>query len=127
MQEVAVEPVVEPVETAVVEPVESQTLRPRTRRRTRPRWPGILAFVFGLFTVAGLVTGIVLATSDLFLLATYTAWGAVGASALAVLTGLVALIGRFGSGWAAAGLALGVIADPLVLTAALDLIGGLWA
>ena len=80
-----------------------------------------------LLTVAGLVTGIVLATSDLYLAATYTAWAAIGASVLAVLAALVALFGRFGSGWAAAGLIIGVIANPLVLTMALDLIGGLWA
>lgn len=93
----------------------------------RPRWPGILSFVLGLLTLAGLVTGITLATSDLYLAATFTAWGAIGVSALAVLAALIALIGRFGAGWAVAGLVVGVIANPLVLTIALDLIGVLWA
>jgi hypothetical protein len=95
--------------------------------RARPRWPGILSFVFGLLTVAGLVGGIVLATSDLFELATWVAWTAIGASALASVLGLVGVIGRLGRGFAAAGLALGIIANPYVLTTALDLIGGLWA
>jgi len=106
----------EPVESVVVEPLE-----------TRPRWPGVVAFALALLTVAGLVTGLALATSDLYLAATYAAWAAIGASVLAVLAALVALIGRFGLGWAAAGLLIGVIANPLVLTEALDLIGGLWA
>jgi hypothetical protein len=110
----------------VAEPAEPVLSRPR-RVRTRPRWPGILSFVLAGVTLAGLVTGIALATSDLFLAATYTAWAAIGASVLAVLAAVVALVGRFGSGWAAAGLILGVIANPLVLTMALDLIGGLWA
>ena len=56
-------------------------------KRARPRWPGILSFVFALLAVAGLAAGIVLATSDLFLVATYTAWGAIAASGLAVLSG----------------------------------------
>jgi len=110
----------------LAEPVEP-TPTPARRARTRPRWPGVVSFVFALLTIAGLIAGIVLATSDLYLAATYTAWAAIGASALAVLCGLVALIGRFGSGWAAAGLIVGVVANPLVLTMALDLIGGLWA
>ena len=108
------------------QPVEAPPSRPR-RVRTHPRWPGILSFALALLTLAGLVTGIALATSDLFLAATVTAWAAIGASVLAVLAAIVALVGRFGSGWAAAGLILGVIANPLVLTMALDLIGGLWA
>jgi hypothetical protein len=112
--------------TAVLPDLEPVEARPR-RARTRPRWPGILSFVLALATVAGVATGIALATSDLYLAATYTAWGAIGASGLAVVLGLVGIIGRLGSGWAVAGLILGVLANPLVLTAALDLIGGLWA
>jgi hypothetical protein len=105
---------------------DSPALRPR-RVRAGARWPGILSFLLGLTTMAGLIAGIVLATSDLYLVATYTAWGAVGASVLAVVLGLAAVLGRFGSGWAAAGLVLALIANPLVLVTALDLIGGLWA
>jgi hypothetical protein len=112
--------------TAVLPVVDAVDARPR-RVRGRPRWPGVLSFVLAVLTVAGLVTGIVLATSDVYLAATYAAWAGIGASALAVLTAIVALIARFGSGWAAAGLIIGIIANPLVLTMALDLIGGLWA
>ena len=87
----------------------------------------MLSFGLGLLTLTGLVTGIALATSDLFLAATIAAWVAVGASILGVLAAVVSFIGRLGSGWAAAGLIFCVIANPLVLTTALDLIGGLWA
>jgi hypothetical protein len=95
--------------------------------RRRPRWPGILSFVLALLAVGGVVTGILLATSDLFLLATYTAWGAIGASGLAVLLGLIAVIGRLGRGWGTAGIVLGIVANPYLLTIALDRIGDLWA
>lgn len=105
----------------VLEPV------PPQRATSRPRWPGILSLVLALLALAGLVAGIVLATSDLYLIATYTAWGAIAASGAAVVLAVVALIGRFGRGAAVAGLLLGVVANPFVLTRALDLIGGLWA
>jgi hypothetical protein len=123
-----VQSVVDPVETRELTGVPAaDATEPHARPRRRPRWPGILSLVFALLTVAGLVTGIVLATSDLFLEATWAAWAGIGASGLAVVLALVALIGRLGSGWAAAGLVLGVVANPFVLTTALDLIGGLWA
>ena len=41
--------------------------------------------------------------------------------------GLIAVIGRFGRGIGTAGLVLGVVANPYLLTIALDRIGGLWA
>jgi uncharacterized membrane protein YcjF (UPF0283 family) len=96
-------------------------------RRARPRWPGILSFVLALLAVAGVVAGIILATSDLFLAATYTAWAAIAASGLAALLGLIAVIAKLGRGWGTAGLVLGVVANPYLLTIALDRIGGLWA
>jgi hypothetical protein len=98
-----------------------------TAARSRPRWPGLLSFALGMLTVAGLVTGLVLVTADRFPEATMTAWIAAGVGGAAVLAGLVALIGRFGRSWAAAGLVLGVVGNPPVLTRALDAIGGVWA
>jgi hypothetical protein len=93
----------------------------------RPAWPGIVSFALAVVTVVGVIVGITLATSDLYVAATFTAWVAIVASGLAVVLGLIALIRRFSRGFAVAGIILGVIANPLVLTAALDLIGGLWA
>ena len=89
-------------------------------------WPGILSFTLAIATVVAVVVGIVLATSDLYLAATCTAWGAVAASALAIVAGIVAVAARSGRGWGAAGLVLGVVANPVVLTRTLGLIGGLW-
>ena len=95
--------------------------------RVRPRWPGVLAAVLALLAVGGLIAGLVLATSDLFEVATWVAWGAIGVSAAAVLLGLVALIARLGRGWAAVGVVLGIAANPLVLVHGLGLIGRLGA
>lgn len=111
---------------AVLDPVATETAPPAAPR-SRPRWPGILSLALGLLTVAGLATGIALATSDQYLAATSIAWATVGVGGLAVVVALIALIGRFGRGTAMAGLVLGVVANPVVLTPALDAIGGLWA
>jgi hypothetical protein len=92
-----------------------------------PRWPGILSFALAVLTVAGLVTGLVLVVQDRYLAATYAAWAATGVGAVAAVLGLIALVGRFGRGWAAAGLALAVVANPPVLTWVLGAIGRLWA
>ena len=95
--------------------------------RPRPTWPGTLSFFFGLTTVAALVAGITLATSDLYQYATWAAWGGVGTSILSVVLAIVAFVGRYGASWGAAGFVFAVIANPLVLTSALNLIGGWWA
>ena len=95
-------------------------------RRSRPRWPGTLSLVLSLITVIGLGTGIALATSDLYAAATVTAWATVTAGALAVTVAIIALIGGLGRGTAVGGLLLGVVANPLVLTRALEAIGGMW-
>jgi uncharacterized membrane protein len=98
-----------------------------SRPRVRPVWPGIVSFALGLATAGALATGIVLATDDRYQFATWAAWAAVGISVLAVLLGLVALIVGRDRAWAVAGVLLGAIANPLVLTPALDVIGSLWA
>lgn len=112
--------------TAVLEPV-TMTADASPSTRSRPRWPGILSFALGMLTVAGLVTGLVLVAADRYEAATWTAWIGCGAGAAAALLGVAAVIGRFGRSWAVAGLVLGVVANPPVLTRALDAIGGLWA
>jgi hypothetical protein len=113
--------------TAVLAPAAVDVAPIAAVPRGRPGWPGILSFIFGMLTAAGLVTGLVLVTADQYLAATWTAWIASGVGALAVLVGLVAAVGRFGRAWAVTGLVLGLVANPPVLTRALDAIGGLWA
>ena len=76
--------------------------------------------------MAGLIAGLVLAIGDQFESATIAAVAAVGTSVLAILLGVVAIAARRGRGWGVAGLVLGVVADPLVLTYGLGSIGRLW-
>ncbi len=97
------------------------------RQRVRPVWPGVVSFGLGLATAGALITGIVLATSDRFQDATWVAYAAAGISVIAVLTGIVALILGRDRAWPVAGIVLGIVANPLVLTPALDAIGSLWA
>jgi hypothetical protein len=87
----------------------------------------VLAAALALLATGGLIAGLVLATSDLFEAATWVAWGTIGVSAAAVLLGLLALIAGFGRGWAATGVVLGIVANPLVLVHGLGLVGRLWA
>lgn len=94
---------------------------------TAVAWPGILSFALAVLTLAGLITGIALATSDLFVPATYTAYAAAGLGAVAVLFGVLALVVKRARGWAVAGIVLALVANPLLLTPALTAIGGLWA
>jgi len=113
--------------TAVLAPPAPDQPAVIATRRTRPGWPGILSLGLAAVTVAGLVTGLVLVTADAYIAATWAAWIAAGASTLAVLVGVVALVGGFGRPWAIAGIVLGIVANPPVLTWALDAIGSLWA
>lgn len=80
----------------------------------------------GLLTVAGLIAGLVLVIGERFEPAVVAAVAAVGTSILAVVFGVVAIATRRGRAWGVAGLVLGVVADPLVLTYGLGTIGKLW-
>lgn len=94
-----------------------------TAPRTRPRWPGRTALALGILTPIGVATGVVATGFDAFEVATVAAWGAIGASALAVLGGIVAAIGNWDRGAAIGGIAFGLLANPLVLTYGLDAAG----
>jgi hypothetical protein len=89
----------------------------------RPRWPGRTALALGILTPLAVTAGVVATGFDAFEVATVAAWTAIGASALAVLGGIVAAIGNWERGAAIGGIALGVLANPLVLTYGLDAAG----
>lgn len=89
----------------------------------RPRWPGRTALALGILTPLAVTTGVVATGLDAFEVATVAAWAAIGASALAVLGGIAAAIGNWERGAAIGGVALGVLANPLVLTYGLDAAG----
>jgi hypothetical protein len=94
-----------------------EPLPPRPRRRSG--WAGAVSLTFALLTVVGLAGALVVATLGLYVLGELIAWVTVGTGALAVVFGLIGLIGRWGVGTAVVGLVLGVVANPFVLTAGL--------
>jgi uncharacterized membrane protein YcjF (UPF0283 family) len=89
----------------------------------RARWPGRTALALGILTLLGVGAGETAVAFDAFEVATVAAWAAIGTSALAVLGGVVAAIGNWERGAAIGGVALGVLANPLVLTYGLDAAG----
>ena len=89
----------------------------------RARWPGRAALALGILTLVGLGTGETAVAFDAFEVATIAAWSAIGTSVLAVFGGIVAAIANWERGAAIGGIALGVLANPLVLTYGLDAAG----
>lgn len=89
------------------------------------RWPGRAALALGILTPIAVVTGVAAVSLDEFAVATIAAWVGIGASVLAVLGGIVAAIGNWERGAAIGGIALGLLANPLVLTYGLDAAGNI--
>ena len=97
------------------------TVGPGVRRR--PRWPGRAALAAGILTPAAVAVGVAAAQAGAFEPATVAAWAAIGASALAVVGGIVAIAGNWDRGAGIAAVALGILANPLVLLHGLDAVG----
>ncbi len=97
---------------------------PRARHRPR-RWPGIFSVGLGILTAVLTGVGISVATDGGFVVATALAWTAIAVSAVGVLVGIAAIVGRLGRRWGIAGVALCLIANPVILTAVLSAAAGL--
>lgn len=91
--------------------------------RRRLRWPGRAALAVGILTPLAVATGVLAAQLGEFGLATVAAWIAIGASILAVLGGLAAIIGNWDRGAGIGAVAVGLLANPLVLLHGLDAVG----
>lgn len=100
----------------------------RSAPKDRPR-PGtalgVIAVLVAIGTVVIVWIGINSAISGKFQLGTTLAYFAVGASIAAVLAGISAIVLDRGRGWGAVAIAIGLAANPLVLTRVLDWAGGL--
>ena len=110
------------VPTEPEEPAEAP--EPADHRVARSSILGQIALCLALATAAAHVVAVVLASSGSFVAGTVFAWIAVGISVATILGSLVAIVGRFGRGWAIAALILGLFANPLVLLNVLNLLGG---
>lgn len=98
---------------------------PAPIERRPVRWPGRSVLALGLLTPLAVAVGVGAASLDAFSVATVAAWIGIGASVLAVLGGIVAIIGNWERGAAIGGVAFGVLGNPLVLLHGLDAIGSL--
>jgi hypothetical protein len=86
---------------------------------------GVVAFTAAIATVAVVAMGIFSAESGEFAVATGLAYFAIAVSVVAVAGGLFALFLGRGRGWGVAGVLIGGLASPLVLTRLLALASGL--
>ena len=91
--------------------------------KRRPRWPGGLAGGIAILMVLTWAIGLVALTSGLFELGIGLSVSAVLLSGLAVVGGIVAVIGNWGRGWGIAAIAVGVLLNPVVLTYILGSLG----
>jgi hypothetical protein len=91
--------------------------------RMRPRWPGRAALACGILTPLAVAAGVAATQTGAFEFATAAAWTAIGASILAVVVGGVAIIGNWDRGAGIAGLAVGILGNPLVLLHGLGAVG----
>ena len=95
--------------------------QPRPRSSTL----GIAAFTAAIATVAVVAIGVITAESGEYAAATSLAYFAIAVSVVAVGGGLFALFLGRGRGWGVAGVLIGGLASPLVLTRLLVLASGL--
>lgn len=91
--------------------------------RTRPRWPGRAALALGVLTPVAVAVGVGAVTLDAFEVATVVAWAGIASSILAIVGGFVAIAGNWDRGAGIGAVALGVLANPLVLTHGLGAVG----
>jgi hypothetical protein len=104
------------------EPAEEE---PAPLERTGTALLGILALAFAVLTAVALAAGVVMATAGDYRLATVITYGAIGLSVLAVIGGVLAAILGWGRRWGVIAVIVGVVANPLVMLAALRFVGGL--
>ena len=91
--------------------------------KRRPRWPGGLAGGIAILMVLTWAIGLVALTNGMFDVGVGLSISAVLLSGLAVLGGIVAVIGNWGRGWGIAAIAVGVLLNPVVLTYILGSLG----
>ncbi len=94
------------------------------RVRGPRRWPGILACVLAVLMLVATGIAIALSAQLQYAVATDVAYLAIALSVAAVVTGLVAVLGRWGRGAGLVGAIVAVLGNPLVLLYGLNYFGG---
>jgi hypothetical protein len=89
----------------------------------RPRWPGGLAGGIAILMVLTWAVGLIALSNGMFDVGVGLSISAVLLSGLAVMGGIVAVIGNWGRGWGIAAIGVGVLLNPVVLTYILGSLG----
>lgn len=108
----------EPPEAVDAAPVED-------RPRRRPRWPGALAGGIAILMVISWAAGLAFTIGEPFELGVGLTISAILLSVLAVVAGIIAVVGNWGRGWGAAAIAVGVLLNPVVVLLVLSWMGTL--
>jgi hypothetical protein len=105
-----------------------------TRRRARrdaatvrrpTRILGLVSVVAALLTIVLFWMGMSFALGDQNLVSTYLAYFGIGMSVVAIIGGVSAIVLRRGRAMGAVAIVVGLLANPLILTRLLNLVGGL--
>ena len=98
---------------------------PEESPRRRPRWPGGLAGAIAILMVVTWAAGLAFTLGDPFELGIGLTVSAILLSVLAVVAGIVAVVGDWGRGWGIAAIAVGVLLNPVVVLLVLSWMGTL--
>ncbi|MGV8913310.1 MAG: 1,4-dihydroxy-6-naphthoate synthase [Rhodoglobus sp.] len=84
-------------------------------RRPRPTWLGFIAAALGVATLILFIVAMLIATGGNFPAGTMLSYVTIAVSIVAVITAVLCLVLGYQRRWAAFGLALAVLANPIVL------------
>lgn len=93
--------------------------------RRRAQWPGGVATAIALLMVVTWAVALAFALADVLELAVGLSYSAILLSGIALVAGIVAVVGDWGRGWGVAAIVIGVLLNPVVLLYALSWIGAL--
>ncbi|MGV8877313.1 MAG: 1,4-dihydroxy-6-naphthoate synthase [Rhodoglobus sp.] len=92
--------------------------------RRRPTWLGYLAAGLGLATFVLFIVAMIVAIGGDFLAGTALAYSTIAVSIIAIVCATICLIFGYQRRWAAFGLCLAILANPIVLVSVFRLFGG---
>ncbi|MBH0025047.1 1,4-dihydroxy-6-naphthoate synthase [Salinibacterium sp. SWN248] len=93
-------------------------------RRPRPRWLGFVAAAFGVATLVLFIIAMIVSAAGDYPTGTALAYAAIVVSISAAITAVLCLIFGLQRRWAAFGLALAVLANPLIVLYVFRFFGG---
>lgn len=93
-------------------------------RRPRPTWLGYIASALGVATLVLLIIAMLVATGGNFVAGTTLSYVTIAVSVATVLIAALCLVLGYQRRWAAFGLALAILANPIILVTVFRFFGG---